>query len=136
MEFTLCLKMPCSASRQALACCAPPPSLLSLPLTSFPPSSTMKKGVRPVRHGEGESVSEGVAVVAVADPALVDVLHGEGGRELERAAIGGSAQRCRGVGAARPWMWWTSACHGGNKRRRNSVSRGRRERGWSTGGQG
>ena len=47
--------------------------------------------VRPVSHGESESVSEGVAaIVAVADPALVDVLRGEGGRELEGLPIGGS----------------------------------------------
>ena len=46
--------------------------------------------IRPVSHGEGESVFEGVAaVVAVADPVLVDVLHGEGGRELEGLPVGG-----------------------------------------------
>lgn len=39
-----------------------------------------KEGVRSIRDGEGESVLEGVAaIVAVADPVLVDVFHGEGG---------------------------------------------------------
>ena len=57
----------------------------------FSPFLNNEERVRPVRHSEGESVSEGVAaVVAVADPALVDVLHGEGGRELEGLPIGSS----------------------------------------------
>lgn len=48
-----------------------------------------KEGVGPIRNGEGKPVFEGVAaVVAVADPVLVDVFHGEGGGELERLPPG------------------------------------------------
>ena len=70
----------CSASLSAVSA----PHLFSSFLNN-------EEGIRPISHGEGESVSEGVAaIVAVADPALVDVLHGEGGHELEGLPIGGS----------------------------------------------
>lgn len=49
-----------------------------------------KEGVCPISHSEGEVVSEGVAaIMAVADPVLVDVFHGEGGGVPEMLPIGG-----------------------------------------------
>lgn len=57
----------------------------------FPSFLNNKEGVRPISNSEGEPVFEGVAaIVAVADSVLVDVLHGEGGDELEMLPIGGS----------------------------------------------
>ena len=57
----------------------------------FSPFLNNKEGIRPVSNGEGEPVFEGVAaVVAVADPVLIDVLHGEAGGVLEGLPVGGS----------------------------------------------
>lgn len=81
--------MPCSASGQPLAyfsslstVCAP--HLFSSFLND-------EEGICPISHGEGEPVSEGVAaIMAVANPVLVDVFHGEGGRVPEVLPVGGS----------------------------------------------
>lgn len=85
-----------------LACKGPVPpldplwhALLGLPLLVSAPhlfSSFLdnKEGIRPIGYGEGEPVFEGIAaVMAVVDPVLVDVLHGEGGRGLEGLPVGG-----------------------------------------------
>lgn len=63
----------------------------SIPPHLSPSFLSNKEGVRPISNSEGEPVFEGVAaVVAVADSVLVDVLHGEGGDELEMLPIDGS----------------------------------------------
>lgn len=66
---------------------------LSVILTPYLFSSFLnnKEGIRPIRNHEGEPVSEGVAaIMAVADPVLVDVFHGEGGGVLGTLPIAGS----------------------------------------------
>lgn len=56
----------------------------------FPSFLNNKEGIRSISNDKGEPVFEGVAaVVAVADPVLVDVFHSEGGRVPEMLPIGG-----------------------------------------------
>lgn len=53
-----------------------------LPVLSYllPSIFHNKEGVGPIRHDEGETVLQRVAaIVAVTDPVLEDVIHGEGG---------------------------------------------------------
>lgn len=66
---------------------------LSVILTPYLFSSFLnnKEGIRPIRNYKGEPVFEGVAaIMAVADPVLVDVFHGEGGGVLRTLPITGS----------------------------------------------
>lgn len=82
--------MPCSAPGQPLECFAVPPFPLFSPHL-FPTFFNNEEGIRPISNSEGEPVFEGVAaIVAVADPVLVDIFHGEGGGVLELLPIGGS----------------------------------------------
>lgn len=81
--------MPCSAFGQALVHFAS----LSTVFTPYLFSSFLndKEGICPVSHGEGEPVSERVAaIMAVADPVLVNVFHGEGGDVPGMAPAAGS----------------------------------------------
>lgn len=87
----------------------------------FPSFLNNKEGVCPISNSEGEPVFEGVAaIVAVADSVLVDILHGEGGDELEMLPIGGS------LDAAMTW-----GLHNG-ERDRLSLWRRQRARGEGT----
>ena len=81
--------MPCSAPGQPLEFFATPPFPLFSPHL-FPAFFNNKEGIRAISNSEGEPVFEGVAaVVAVADPVLVNVFHGEGGGVLELLPTGG-----------------------------------------------
>lgn len=73
---------------------------LPLPPHLFPSFLDDKERVLPIRNSEREAVFEGVAaIVAVADPILVDVFHGEGGAEVEMLPPGGPLD-----GAVARWL--------------------------------
>lgn len=79
----------CLQTASGMLCCASLSTVFAPHL--FSSFLNNKEGICPVSNGEGEPVFEGVAaVVAVADPVLIDVLHGEGGGVLEGLPVGGS----------------------------------------------